>query len=110
MYYAKKKKLLDNDYFDNLIESTKVGIQKAREKEAEKEKKEYGELEQDPYREITDSEIRDGINKSVAVDGLIYLTLNFRNNLAHGSSSLYPGSMSMLDKTASIINYIYRNY
>jgi hypothetical protein len=109
LFYAKKKKWLDNEYFDDLDESTIIGIKQKRIKQAEKELKKYGEVKQDPDREITEGDIRDGINKSLAVDGLIYLTLNFRNNLAHGSKMLYPSSMSMLEKTAGAINYIYRN-
>lgn len=109
MFHAKKKKWLDNEYFDDLQESTAIGIKQKRIKQAEKELKNHGKLLNDPDRDITESDIRDGINKSYAVDGLISFTLKFRNNLAHGSKMLYPSSMSMLEKTAGIINYIYRD-
>lgn len=110
MFHAKRKKWLDNDFFDDLEESTKIGIQQKRLKQAEKELKKHGEIINNPYREITESDIRDGINKSFAVDGLIFLTLNFRNNLAHGSKTLHPNSISTLHKIASAINYIYNKY
>ena len=110
MFHAKKKKWLDNEYFDDLEESTVIGIKRKRIIQAEKELKKHGKLLNDPDRDITESDIRDGINKSFAVDGLIYFTLNFRNNLAHGSKMLYPSSMTMLEKTAGVINYIYRNH
>lgn len=101
--------LFDNGFFgDDLVTATKNGIQGERQKQAEQEEKKYGELQSDPYREITDKEIKDGIERHVAVDGHIGVIAGIRNALAHGSNQLSPSSFTILKRTADLINYLFR--
>ncbi len=106
---AKEEGIFQNDFFgDKLVSATQNGIRRELERKAEEERKQFGKSKSDPWREITEDEIADGIYREVAVDGYIKVLLGLRNDLAHGSKSLTATGFGSLSRQAELINYLFR--
>lgn len=106
MQHAKKEQWIKNEGFPSLY---------ARAKYLAEDKKAHHKMlthdfDKEPSMSIdepTEQEIQESLAELDMVSAVSDNAHKIRNNLAHGASTLHPGSVSRLYSTAEIINQIY---
>ena len=105
--HAVEQKWVSNDDFPNLRE---IAHHRAEQKKlfSQLQEQKIGQGVPLPIEPPTDAEIESEFQAIDMISHLPKLVSSMRNNLAHGSSTLHPNSISTLRQTAHIINAIYK--
>lgn len=106
MQHAKKHKWITNEGFPSLQRRAKNNA--GQKKNIERMKNHDFEREPSmPYVEPNEEEVAEALAELDMVSAIANNANKVRNELAHGSSSLYPGSLSTLRLLEEIINQIF---
>lgn len=106
LQHAKKESWISNEGFPYLYErATFVAGQRKIDECLMNEN--LSENEEVFIDEPTEQEIQDVLNRIDLVSGITENAHKIRNDLAHGSTTLHPGSISTLRTTAGVINQLY---
>lgn len=106
MQYAKRERWITNEGFLGLYELARHHAE--HNKMVEKLKTHDFEKQPDmPIDEPTEDEIQEVLDRLDRVTAIADNAHKIRNDLAHGSSTLHPNSISTLRTNAEVINQIY---
>jgi len=104
--YAQSERWITNEGFSDRLSRARRYAETEKTFEAIEQMKETGESERmvdDP----TEEEILNALEKIDIVGGIVSSTANLRNDLAHGSKTLHPQSISTLRTISEVINQVF---
>jgi hypothetical protein len=106
LQHAKNEKWITNEGFPSIYERAKC----LAEQKKMLSKMKTHDFEKEPYMNIEEAdkdEILESLEKLDMVEAITKNAHKIRNDLAHGSSTLHPNSISTLKSISEIINQIY---
>ena len=106
--HAQEQKWVENEDFPDL---ENIAHHNARQKKIYEiiQSNVLEEQESIPIEEPTEEEIQQALNSMDRFSGVVSSAGKLRNDLAHGSNTLHPNSISTLRTTAHVINAVFKD-
>ncbi|MGO2235604.1 MAG: hypothetical protein ACTH5B_16160 [Marinomonas sp.] len=105
--YAKQKKWLSNEKFPNALERALENAYHKKVIRTLSASATGQNHEPIIIDEPSEAEVLEALNELDPVGCTVEVSAKIRNNLAHGSSTLHPGSIATLKRNAAVINQLF---